>query len=294
MIDRGPVQKMLERYQCRNNDQRRDALKEIVQEIALVGLWRGGFFTHAAFLGGTALRIFHELDRFSEDLDFSLTKPDQAFDLDVYLPALRDELGAFGFDMAVTRRAKSTDSAIQSAFIKGGTLLHLITIASINPPVPGVHAGEQLKIKLEVDTDPPDGAGFEARFRQSPIPYSVRLYDQPSNFAGKIHALLCRGWKQRVKGRDFYDYVWFLSRGVPVNLPHLESRMRQTGHWTGLASIDRDTLLGLLFDRFQAVDFAQVRADVRPFIGDSRSLDLWGPEFFMAITSDNLKVPQGV
>jgi hypothetical protein len=289
MIDHGPVQKMLERYECRNNDERRDALKEIVQEITLVALGRAGFFSHAAFYGGTALRIFHGLERFSEDLDFSLTEPDPAFDLGIYLPAVRDELGSFGFDMEVTQKPKSADSAVQSAFIKGGTLIHLIKIAAVEPPVPGVPKNEQLKIKFEVDTDPPAGAGFEVKYRLSPIPYSVRLYDPPSLFAGKLHALLCRNWKQRVKGRDFFDYVWYLSQNVPVNVGHLEARMRQSGHWSGPKSLDRESLLALLDGRFSAVDFARAKADVIPFIRDSRSVELWSRDFFVAVSRENLK-----
>ena len=289
MIEPGPVQKMLSRYQCRNNDERCDALKEIVQEIALVALGRAGFFSCGALYGGTALRIFHGLDRFSEDLDFSLTKTNPEFDLGTYLPAVRDELGSYGFEMDVELKKKTADFAIQSAFIKGGTLIHLVRIAAITPPIPGVPRGEKLKIKIEVDTDPPDGAGFEVKYRLSPIPYSVRLYDPPSLFAGKLHAILCRNWKQRVKGRDFYDYVWYLSQNIPVNFSHLESRMRQSGHWSDENPLNHERLIGILDERFSAVDFTQAKSDVIPYIKDSRSVELWNREFFLAITKDRLK-----
>ncbi len=289
MIDPSPVQKMLQQYQCRNNDERLYALKEIIQEITLIALGRAGFFAAGAFYGGTALRIFHGLDRFSEDLDFSLIEPDSDFDLGAFLPAVRDELGSFGFDMTVTQKPKAVDSAVQSAFIKGGTLIHLFRIASIEPPVPGISGSDQLKIKFEVDTDPPSGAGYEVRYRLGPIPYSVRVFDPPSLFAGKIHALLCRNWKQRIKGRDFYDFVWYLSRKVPVNIAHLESRMRQSGHWSGDGSIDCAGLLGLLDERFASVDFEQAKADVLPYISDSRALELWGRDFFSAVSRENLR-----
>ena len=163
----------------------------------------GRIFMRAAFYGGTALRIFHGLERFSEDLDFSLAEPDPVFRLDDYLDAVAAELGSWGFVMQVETKQKNAGSPIQSAFIKGGTLVHLVRIASVVPPVSGVPENELLKIKLEIDTDPPAGAGFEIGYRLEPIPFSVRLYDRPSLFAGKVHALLCRNWGQRVKGRDF-------------------------------------------------------------------------------------------
>lgn len=284
------IQTMLDRYQCRNNDERRDALKEIIQEIALIGLGRGRFFSRAAFYGGTALRIFHGLDRFSEDLDFSLDAPDTAFDLSVYLPFIRDELAAWGFEMEVEPRVKSHESAVQSAFIKGGTLIHFIKIASVQPPVLGVHPNEILKIKLEIDTDPPPGAGYEIKYGLSPTPYAVRLYDPPSLFAGKIHALLCRSWKERVKGRDFYDYVWFLGQGVPVNLRYLEALLRQTGAWTVPEALSLEVLLRMLEERFSSINIAQAKADAAPFLKDTRSLDLWSSDFFISISRERLKV----
>ncbi|HOC98773.1 MAG TPA: nucleotidyl transferase AbiEii/AbiGii toxin family protein [Myxococcota bacterium] len=289
MTDNGPVGQMLEAYQCRNNDQRRSALKEIVQEITLVALSRNGFFNRGAFYGGTALRIFHGLGRFSEDLDFSLLEPDPAFDLGLWLEPVRQELASFGFDMEVSRKAKSAAGAVQSAFIKGGTLIHLVRIVGMSPPVSGVPAGEMLKIKFEVDTDPPAGATFEIKYRLLPIPYSVRLYDLPSLFAGKIHAVLCRNWNQRVKGRDFFDYLWLLGRGVSVNLPHLEARMRQSGHLIDAGPLDRDRLVVLLKDRFSRVDYEQARRDIAPYIADSRLVEAWSRDLFTTVTSEQLK-----
>jgi hypothetical protein len=228
-----PIQKLFERYQCRTNDERRDALKEIVQEISLVALNRTHFFNYAAFYGGTALRIFYDLDRFSEDLDFSLIKPDASFDLSVYFRALRDELNSYGFDVEIEKKEKTAASAVQSAFIKGGTLINLIKIGPANPQLTGISKDELIRIKIEIDTDPPEGAAYEVKYRLVPAPYSVRLYDRPSLFAGKLHALLCRNWKSRVKGRDFFDYLWYLSKDIPLNSIHFDARMRQSKHWTG-------------------------------------------------------------
>jgi predicted nucleotidyltransferase component of viral defense system len=288
-----PVQKMFERYQCRTNEERRDALKEIVQEITLVALERAHFFNHAAFYGGTALRLFHGLERFSEDLDFSLIESDASFNPGAYLQAIRDELAGYGFEMTVEQKQKTALTPIQSAFIKGGTLIHLLKIGSITPPVSGVPQNELLKIKVEIDTDPPPGASYEVKYRLAPIPYSVRLYDTPSLFAGKLRALLYRGWKSRVKGRDFFDYLWYLQNSVPVNAAHFEARMRQTGHWSESREITRDDIVPLLEQRFSSVDFNQIKADILPFIKDTRSLDRWSGDFFISVSKDHLKLARG-
>lgn len=289
MTDLSPVRKMLDEYRCRTNEERVSALREIVQELSLVGLSRTDFFSHAAFYGGTALRIFHGMERYSEDLDFSLEKAESAFRLDEYFPAIRDELSSWGFEMTVEKTEKALDAQVQSAFIKGGTLVHLVKIAALEPPVSGVPPNSLIRVKLEVDTDPPAGASYETTYRLSPIPYAVRLYDRPSLFAGKTHALLCRKWKERVKGRDFFDYLWYLSASVPLNLAHLESRMRQSGHW-GEAPLRETLLRELLEERFSSVDFALAKADALPFVRDSRALDLWSADFFISVTRDRLTI----
>ena len=285
-----PVQDLLSRYDCKTPDDYRQVLKQIIQEITLLGLSRAGFFRQGSFYGGTALRIFHGLDRFSEDLDFSLDAPDPSFALETFTSSVRDELAAYGFEVQVEKKEKTPDSTVQSAFIKGGTLVHLLKIASLTPPVSGVPANEQLRIKFEVDTDPPAGATYEVKYQLSPIPYSVRLYDLASLFAGKLHALLCRSWKNRVKGRDFYDYLWYLSHAVVPNVSHLEARMRQSGHWDSEAPLDVVQVRQLLENRFAKVDFTQAANDVKPFVHDPRSLDLWSRDFFVSVTKDKLKV----
>jgi hypothetical protein len=179
---------------------------------------------------------------------------------------------------------------VQSAFIKGSTLVHLISIAAMNPPVSGVPPNEQLKIKLEIDTEPIEGADYEMKYRLSPVPYSVRVFDLPSLFAGKLHALLFRAWTSRSKGRDFYDYVWYLSRNTPLNLRYLEAHMRKSGQLNAAVHLTREMLLDLLDKSFSDVNFEQVKDDVRPFIKDDKALDLWSKDFFMAISREHLPV----
>ena len=283
------IESMLQKYDCKNTLDYKNALKEIIQEIALLGLYQSGFFKSAAFYGGSALRIFHGLDRFSEDIDFSLLKPDNEFSITPYCDAVKEELAAYGFNMEVVRKEKSVESNIDSAFIKGGTLIHLLQISSIKPPVSGVSENEMLKIKMEVDINPPDGAASEIKYTMNPIPYNVRLYSLPSLFAGKIHSILCRKWKTRIKGRDLFDYVWYLSKNVEVNLFHLSERMKQSGHLETNIDLTPELLLELLINKFNSIDYKQAVNDVKVFIKDQSQLEVWSKDFFTSITKDKLK-----
>jgi predicted nucleotidyltransferase component of viral defense system len=285
-----PAQEMYTSFQCQNLDDSRNALKEVMQEIVLMGLDRAGFFNHAAFYGGTALRIFHGLDRFSEDLDFSLLQRNEEFSLGNYLEAVHDELAAYGFDVTVEQKNKTRDTGTQSAYIKCLTGKTLVSIAGMTMPISGVPENENLKVKIEADTVPTEGAGYEVKYKLSPSPYSVRIFDKPSLFAGKLHALLFRAWKSRAKGRDFYDFLWYLKNKVPVNLVYLENRMRKSGQWTGDQPMNRDNVVEFLEKRFSEVDYDQIKSDVLPFIKDPRSLALWSQDFFTAVTKDGLVV----
>jgi len=274
---------MLDRYRPQTLADHENALKEIVQELALLGLWRAKFFEHAAFYGGTALRIFHRLPRFSEDIDFSLLQPGLEFNLLPYLEAVRTELAAFGFSFRAERRSKRVNTAIESAFIKGGTRINLAHIGTPDYLRSRLPELQQVRIRVELDTDPPPLADYEVRTLLTPIPFQVRLFDLPCLFAGKLHAILCRNWKSSVKGRDFYDLVWYLGRQVPCNVGHLQARMMQTGHWSQGRELDLAQLRRLLRQRFQQVDFDQAKRDVRPFIRDKAELELWGSAFFQSL-----------
>lgn len=276
------LQSLLDRYQPETARDWENALREIVQELALLGLWRSKFFEHAAFYGGTALRIFHGLPRFSEDMDFSLLRSDAGFRLDAALESVRSELCALGFRFDVERREKQWETAIESAFIKGGTRVNLLEIGAPEGLSGRLPAGQRMRIKLEVDTDPPPGAPEEVRTLLTPIPFQVRLYQLPGLFAGKLHAVLCRNWGHRVKGRDFFDFVWYLGRGVPCHLGHLQKRMEQSGHWTE-GTLDLASLHARLTERFAQVDFDQARADVRPFLRDPDATALWSRDFFLGL-----------
>jgi len=271
---------MLARYERRRAEDDVKVLREILQEIALLGLWRSRFFEKAAFYGGTALRILHGMDRYSEDLDFSLLKPAAEFDLSRYCNALEKEIRSFGFDATVTGKSKSGQSAIRSAFLKADTLKHLLVINTTEGLTASIPPGQVLKLKIEVDTDPPPGFDTETRFLLQPIPFSVRAFALPDMFAGKMHAALCRNWKNRVKGRDWYDLVWYAANHPQLHLKHLEQRMIQSGHLKKTEKLTPEKLSVIGKAVVQRLDVNQARKEVEPFVKDPETLTAWSREFF--------------
>ena len=274
------ISRMLSRYDCRRVEDYVRALREILQEIALLGLWRSKFYEKAAFYGGTALRTLHGIDRYSEDLDFSLIKPMPDFDLARYADSLQKEVRSFGFDVTVTKREKTAVSPVQSTFLKMDTLKHLLVIEKAEEIVRQIPRGQVLKIKIEVDTDPPPGFDTESGFLLQPIPFSVRVFTLPDLFAGKMHAILCRRWKTRVKGRDWYDLVWFAANHPQLHLSHLERRMIQSGHLKRNEHLTRETFTGFLSKAIENLNVDQARREVEPFVKNPEGLKVWSKEFF--------------
>lgn len=280
------VQSMLERYKCRNAGDVEHALREIFQELALLGLWRSKFFEHAAFYGGTALRILYGLNRFSEDLDFSLLKPDSGFKWAPYCAAIERELNAWGFPVTVVEKSKDGGTAVESAFLKAETLTQMLLIETPEPLRAGIHGNQVLRIKLEVDTNPPPEFKTETKFLLQPIAFPVRIFTESSLFAGKMHAVLCRAWGRRVKGRDWYDLVWYISRKIRLDLNHLEQRMRQTGHWNSPARLDETMFANLLKERIRTLDVESAKSDAERFVSDPDSVAVWSQEFFLQVAGE--------
>lgn len=278
------IDQMLKAYEAKTIYQQKNAMKEVMQEIVLCGLSRAGFFKKVAFYGGTALRIFYDLDRFSEDLDFSLIDENIEFDIKDYFPVLEKEVRAFGLNVKIDEKIKINDSHVHSAFLKGNTKEHLLFFYPAESRFNSVPKNEIVKIKFEVDVIPPKYASFERKYRLLPMPYEVNLYDEPSLFAGKIHAVIGRSWKNRVKGRDLYDYIFYLSKGVKVNRRHLRERLIQSGHIGAQLECTLTDIKGMLNERFDSIDFTQAKEDVGPFIRDITSLDIWSSDFFKQIT----------
>lgn len=277
------LRQMLDTYPCQTRNDFTNALREIIQQLALLGLWRSKFFEHAAFYGGTALRILHGLDRYSEDLDFSLLTANDRFTLQPYGNALRRELASFGFEVEFETRVKKTDTRIESAFLKANTLNQLLVIKPGAGILEGQHAREILTVKLEVDTEPPAGFRTVSLPVLLPIPFSINTYALPDLFAGKMHAILCRKWKNRVKGRDWYDLVWYIARHPQLHLGHLEQRMRQSGDLKEQESLTPATLMTLLRTAVHTLNVDYARQEVSRFVRDPASLEIWSTGFFRQI-----------
>ena len=278
------LQKMLEKYEINNEQDEINAMKEIIQEIVLSGLSRGRFFDEAAFYGGTALRIFYGLDRFSEDLDFALIKPNINFDLSKYFTFIENEVKSYGLNLVVNKKEKGKDSNITSAFLKGDTMEHVLLFFTDNNHQTNNKVLKDIKIKFEVDINPPAGANYELKYQLLPSPYQIRLYDLPSLFAGKIHAILCRKWNLRTKGRDLYDYVFFLSLNTKVNIDLVKNKLIESKYIKESDSFNIDILRELLKEKFKEINYDNAREDGKPFIKNVSSLDLWSSDFFISIT----------
>ena len=272
------VKERLKSYRSKTPQQEKDALREMIQEITLLGLWRGKFFEHAAFYGGTALRILYQLDRFSEDLDFTSLSKTTGNVLDHYLHAVRAELEAYGFDVKVEKKSKGADSTTDSAFVKADTELYMLAVGS------SFHGqkGELLKVKFEIDTDPAPGFNTEAKPFFWPQVFSVLTCDLPSLFAGKLHATFCRKRVNNIKGRDWYDFLWYVTRGIKPNYVYLESKLRQSGHWSPTTDFKPDAFKEWAKSQLTNFDVEAAKHDIRRFITDPRSLDGWSKDAFNA------------
>lgn len=277
------VNKMLEKYNCKTTQDYIHALREILQEIALLGLWRSKFFEHTAFYGGSALRILYGLNRYSEDLDFSLLKKNDSFLLDKYLIQLKKEINAFGFDISIDMKKKVVKNDIQSAFLKANTLNHLLVISPRESLKDEIPENQKLKIKLEIDVNPPPDFNTEVKYLLNPIAFPIKTYSLPDLFAGKMHAILFRKWKDRVKGRDWFDLVWYISNYPKLHLKHLESRMVDSGDWEKVRELKPENLIKLLSLSINNLNIENAKKDIINFIPNDEPLSIWSHEFFLSI-----------
>ncbi len=270
------IQRRLNNYQAANPVEEEQALKEILQEIALYALWRAGFFEVAAFQGGTSLRILHKLPRFSEDLDFILKEPDPDFEWSSYLKPLLEGLAEFGLKSEVLDKGRM-DQNIRKAVLKDNSVANQLKLAFYRGP-----AGQKINIKLEIDINPPQGSGYEYTYLDFPLDFEVCHQDLSSNFALKIHALVCRPY---LKGRDWYDFGWYVTQKVQPNLAHLQAALFQFGPWAGQSlTIDNAWLHKAMMEKVAAVNWREAAADVERFLNatERQSLQLWSERFFRA------------
>ncbi len=280
------IKQMLDKYTITTINDEINALKEIIQEIIICGLSRGDFFNEAAFYGGTALRIFYNLNRFSEDLDFALIKPNENFNFCKYFEYIENELKSYDLNLKISTKEKSINSNITSAFLKGDTLELILKFFPREKNNPLDRLLKNIKIKFEIDVNPPSGATYEEKDKLLPSPHRIKLYDKESLFAGKIHAILCRNWKARTKGRDLYDFIFFIATNTKVNLELLKNKLVESKYINEKDKFDVEILKKLLTKKFKEISFEDAKEDVKPFIKDATCLNLWSYDFFINLLDE--------
>jgi hypothetical protein len=281
------IKEWLETYKPSSQEEAKDALREIMQEIALAGLYRAGFFEKAAFYGGTALRIFYGLDRFSEDLAFSLLAVEPEFSLNKYQDAIVQEFKALGMDVSIREKQKTNQTNIDSAFLKSETIWKELVLEGIIPQN-GMEQVANVKIKIEVDREPPLGFETEDKLLLKPFSFYVKCLTLPNLFAGKMHALLFRKWGENVKGRDWYDMEWYIRKGIHLNLDHFLVRAKDSGDWQK-DTISETEFRELLTKKIDTVKMNYVINDIKRFIRNADVLAIWSPDYFHDLVN-SLKV----
>lgn len=260
---------MLSAYDLSTEQQMRNAIFEVNQQIILAGLHNGGFFDVAAFYGGTCLRIFHGLQRFSEDMDFSLLAPDDNFDFTKYFQPIIDEFAIVGREVTIAKKNKKNFGKVESAFLKDNTDVYDVSFQT----------DKSVKIKIEVDTQPPLNFRTEQKLLLQPHSFMTRCFTLPDLFAGKMHALVYRGWKNRVKGRDWYDFEWYVRHNVPLSFTHLAERVLQFNNEV----LEWDSFIIRLKDKLMSTNMNQVKSDVLPFVKNPHELDIWSNDYFVQL-----------
>ncbi len=238
----------------------RNVAREYLQSRILGALQRAGAMIPLAFHGGTALRFLYASPRYSEDLDFSLERVRDRYDLRAYLRAIRSEFAAEGYTVDLRVRDRRS---VHSASVRFPGLLYELGLSP--------HRNEVLAVRVEVDTNPPAGAGLTTTVIRRYVILQIQHHDRASLFAGKLHALLQRAY---TKGRDLYDLLWYLSDPdwPPPNLTLLNNALRQSG-WAGPALTTANWRL-VIHDRLRRLDWERVLDDVRPLLVPSADLGL--------------------
>lgn len=268
------IERKLKSYTVNTVDDEEHALKEIMQEIAIYSLSSAGFFDKAIFHGGTALRILYGLPRFSEDLDFLLKKPDRNFNWKSYMDAIVSSFKQFGVHPEITDKSR-VESTVKKMFLKDNSIGKIIDLTFVH------HARRKLAIKFEIDTNPPEGSKLDLKFLEFPLDHSLVSQNLSSSFAGKCHALLCRNY---IKGRDWYDFGWYISNKISPNFIFLKHALHQQGPWAN-QQIDLTTtwFIEAMKKKIESVDWKIAASDTEQFLNiqDKQVLQLWGIDFFM-------------
>lgn len=262
-------EKMVSAYDTGTEMARKNAIYEVSQQLVLAGLADGGFFDKAAFYGGTCLRIFHGLNRFSEDMDFTLLKEDQSFNFENYFQSIIDQFALVGRTVEIRRKDKKNFGKVESAFLKDTTDVYDISFQT----------ERSIKVKIEVDTAPPIKFATEQKLLLQPKSFMTRCLVLPDLFAGKMHALVFRAWKSRIKGRDWFDFEWYVRNGIPLHWEHLHQRILQ---FNGQDMTPEEFRLALM-ERLSKADMSKVKEDVMPFVFNQHDLDIWSNDYFLKL-----------
>ena len=275
------INEMIKLYKPKTLNETKAIIREITQSIVLIGLSRSGFFNKASFYGETALRIFYELNRYSEDLDFTLNEKDELFSLEPYLKSIESVASSYGFELQVSSKVKKIETPIESAFAKLITYQTFISLKLDEELTKLLHKDENIKVKFEVDCNPSIGFNKENKWIDMPEFASVSVLDLPSLFAGKLHAILCRTYKNHVKGRDYYDFLFFTSRKIKPNILYLKNKLIETGKITRNDTFNIDVLKKMLKEKIETIDFEQVKDDAQKFIFKNENLSFYSKELFL-------------
>ena len=265
---------MLDQYKQEHGTATPNAAQEVMQKIALAGLHRGGFFDHAAFYGGTCLRLFHRLPRFSEDMDFSLIEKRDDIHLENYFPSIIKEFKMAGLDITIAKKEKKAFGRVESAFLKENTEAYDVKFQT----------KKTVKVKIELDIDPPLQFETEQKLLLRPYSFMTRCFTLPDLYAGKMHALVYRAWQRRIKGRDWYDFEWYVRNNIPLDFKHLQVRIKDCSG----EDVDKETFMQHLRDKLASADIELVRIDVLNFISAPHELDIWSNDYFLQL-ADRIK-----
>lgn len=278
-----PIEEIIKSYNPKTANETKAILREVLQSLVLIGLSRGGFFNKASFYGGTALRIFYGLNRYSEDLDFTLNEIDDDFTLEPYLKYVNEIALSYGIRLDISTKYKAVKTPIESAFAKLNKYQTFISLHLDNKMISMLHKDEIIKVKFEVDCHPALGFNKESKWLDIPEFASVSVLDQSSLFAGKLHAILCRTYKNNVKGRDYYDFLFYMSKGVKPNLNYLRNKLVETGKIKAEDNFNIEILKEMLAEKFNSIDVNAVKSDAQKFIFKNENLNYYSNDLFIDI-----------
>ena len=220
-------------------------------------------------------------------MDFSLLEKVKSFKIDRFFPFIIEEFDALGIKINLrSKNKKGSSSNIESAFLKNDTQIHTLDIKvnNLDSILNGVYSGKIIKIKLEVDTNPPLKFQTETKTLLLPITFNIISMTLPNLYAGKMHAVLCRKWKSRVKGRDWYDFEWYVKRSTKLNLEHLEERMKGSGDLDDKQNLTPELFKELMYAKIDALQIEKAIEEVKPFIKDTSVFQYWTIGYFKLLT----------